>query len=214
MAYTRRGLLAVSGTILGLSGCLGYQGGSGGTPAPSQTPTPEHGAGDQHEEGSHEGGEHQAGELAHEPAENAEVAMVTTEDGSGYHFEPHVVWVRPGGTVSWTLESGTHSATAYHPDNDRPLRMPDEATAWDSGLLTEQGASFDHTFEIEGVYDYYCIPHEALGMVGSVLVGRPDTQDQPGLAAPQSDLPPKARTELEERNTIVRELLDGDHDEG
>lgn len=214
MPQTRRKLLTVSGTVLGLSGCLGYQGPSGGTRESTSTPTPEHGAGDQHQEESHEGDEQHSGELPQEPAENAEVRMVTTEDGSGYHFEPHVVWVRPGGTVTWTLESGAHSATAYHPDNDRPLRMPDDATPWDSGLLTEPGASFDHTFEIAGVYDYYCIPHEALGMVGSVLVGRPDTHGQPGLAAPQSDLPSQARTELEERNTTVRELLDGDHDEG
>lgn len=44
--------------------------------------------------------------------------------------------VEPGGTVTWELESGTHDAVAYHPDNDdKPLRMPDDATPWRTDLL-------------------------------------------------------------------------------
>src|SRR2546422_629038 len=26
---------------------------------------------------------------------------------------------------------------------------------------------------VEGVYDYFCLPHEAAGMVGRIVVGRP-----------------------------------------
>ena len=26
---------------------------------------------------------------------------------------------------------------------------------------------------MEGVYDYFCLPHEAAGMVGRIVVGRP-----------------------------------------
>jgi hypothetical protein len=32
------------------------------------------------------------------------------------------------------------------------------------------GGTFSYTFEEPGRYDYYCIPHESLGMVGSVTV--------------------------------------------
>jgi hypothetical protein len=35
------------------------------------------------------------------------------------------------------------------------------------------GAYFDVTFTVEGVYDYYCLPHEAAGMVGRIVVGQP-----------------------------------------
>jgi hypothetical protein len=32
------------------------------------------------------------------------------------------------------------------------------------------GGTFSFTFEETGTYDYYCIPHEDLGMTGSVTV--------------------------------------------
>jgi hypothetical protein len=32
------------------------------------------------------------------------------------------------------------------------------------------GGTFSYTFEEPGRYDYYCIPHESMGMVGSVTV--------------------------------------------
>ncbi|MFB6085009.1 MAG: halocyanin domain-containing protein [Halorientalis sp.] len=136
--------------------------------------------------------------------------MVTND--SGYHFEPHVAWVKPGGTVTWKLESGSHTTTAYHPKNDRPLRIPDGAASWDSGLLSEQGATFEHTFETEGVYDYYCAPHEAMGMLGSVIVGKPEAHGQPGLAAPQPSLPKTAQAKIKELNEMVNEALGHTHE--
>jgi plastocyanin len=32
------------------------------------------------------------------------------------------------------------------------------------------GQSYSHTFDTSGQYTYFCIPHEALGMVGQVTV--------------------------------------------
>lgn len=32
------------------------------------------------------------------------------------------------------------------------------------------GGTFSYTFEEPGRYDYYCIPHESMGMIGSVTV--------------------------------------------
>ena len=29
---------------------------------------------------------------------------------------------------------------------------------------------------VEGVYDYFCAPHEMAGMVGRIIVGRPGAQ--------------------------------------
>lgn len=145
-----------------------------------------------------------------EPVGTAEVAMVSDD---GHHFDPHVVWITPGGTVTWTLESGAHTTTAYHPDNDRPLRVPEAAAAWDSGVLDEAGASVERTFDVQGVHDYFCIPHEAMGMIGSVVVGHPDSDGQPGLAPPQEALPIEAQRALDTRNDTVSALLDGDDDD-
>ena len=139
------------------------------------------------------------------PSTDADIEMVT--EGDEHHFEPRAVWVEEGGTVTWTLASGSHSATAYHSDNDRPDRVPEGTEAWDSGILSEQGATFEHTFDKEGIYDFFCIPHEGIPMVGTVVVGNPDPENQPGLAPPQDDLPQEAQTAIEELNQQVSDAL-------
>ena len=95
--------------------------------------------------------------------------MVT--EGDSHFFDPVGLYVEPGETITWTNDSRAHSTTAYAEGNPSASvrRIPEEAEAWNSGTLTEQGA----TFEIEGTYDYYCIPHKTLGMVGRLVVGKP-----------------------------------------
>ena len=63
-------------------------------------------------------------------------------------------------------------------------------------MLTAQGESFEHTFTAEGVYHYYCIPHEGAGMVGAIVVG--SALEGPGTSPVQDDLPSAAKTNLEE----------------
>jgi hypothetical protein len=53
------------------------------------------------------------------------------------------------------------------------LRIPEAAEPWDSGFLINPGDHFEVTLTVEGVYDYFCLPHEAAGMVGRIVVGRP-----------------------------------------
>ena len=195
--------LTGSTAVIGLAGCTGPQADSpdgGAKETPSST-----------EDGGESGHDDEGGhdESVGEPSDNAEVTMIT-EDG-GYHFEPHVVRVTVGGTVTWTNESGSHSTTAYHPDNDQPKLVPDGATAWDSGLRSEEGATFEHTFETEGIYHYYCTPHETLGMIGSVIVGDPDPHEQIALEDPPEDKPDAVREKLEELNGIVSTALGDDH---
>ncbi|WP_135830680.1 plastocyanin/azurin family copper-binding protein [Halorussus halobius] len=122
-------------------------------------------------------------------------------------FEPEIAHVEPGGTVTWTNVSRNHSATAYHPDNDDPRRVPEDGDSWDTGVIRENGKSSAHTFEVPGVYDYYCIPHESLAMVGTVVVGDPDPADQPGLQSPSDDVARGGRNKLEELNAKVESAL-------
>jgi plastocyanin len=224
---SRRTILKASTVaIAGLAGCAstsGNESDSGPAGTAHDEETDSHGGsheGDSHEETtSHDDGGHgddSHGEGGHDhggsvsgPADHATVTMVTTDDG--FHFDPHVVWVKPGGTVTWELESGSHTTTAYHPDNGRPARIPEGATPWDSGTMSEQGATFEHTFEQEGVYDYFCLPHEGPGMLGSVIVGQPDAHGQPGLAEPQDSLPEKTRTKISDLNAKVNEALGHTH---
>jgi plastocyanin len=163
-----------------------------------ETPQEGDGHGHNHDEGTPEG-----------PASSARVTMRT--EGSQHHYDPHMVWVEPGATVTWELESGQHNAVAYHPDNDKPLRIPEGGEPWETELLSEQGATASHTFEAEGVYDYYCAPHEGLGMVGTVVVGEPDAHGQPALAEPQTSLPEGARRELADLGEQTNEALGHTH---
>lgn len=102
-------------------------------------------------------------------------AIVMGMTNGGYYFDPIGLFVKPGETVTWVNETGAHSTTAYEKGNGRALvtRIPKDATAWNSGILSELGATFEHTFEVEGTYDYFCIPHKSLGMVGRIVVGKP-----------------------------------------
>lgn len=152
------------------------------------------------EAGAKQDGHHEADES--ESAEgNVHTVRMVTENGE-FHFEPHVVRVDPGDTVRWVLESGRHSTTSYDPSNGKPLRIPEGAGGWDSGVLSESGATFEKTFTVEGVYDYFCIPHEGVGMVGTVVVGA--AHDGPGLAEPHSELPEAAQTKIRELNASAQ----------
>src|SRR5947208_16776005 len=94
--------------------------------------------------------------------------------GSRVWFDPIGLYVEPGVTVRWIVRENVHTATAYHPRNDNhPLRIPEGAVPWDSGFLVHPGDHFDVTLTVPGVYDYYCMPHEEVGMVGRIVVGQP-----------------------------------------
>lgn len=96
--------------------------------------------------------------------------------GSHVWFDPVGILIAPGRTVRWTVAGAgnPHTTSAYHPANaNHALRIPEGATPWDSGFLLNTGDHFDVTFTAEGVYDYYCTPHEEAGMVGRLVVGRP-----------------------------------------
>jgi plastocyanin len=106
----------------------------------------------------------------------ATIRMMSTPDGSDVWFDPIGLWLPAGARVTWSNgadQANTHTATAYHPANGKhSLRIPEAARPWDSGYLLP-GKSFTVTLTAEGVYDYFCQPHEMAGMVGRIVVGRP-----------------------------------------
>src|SRR3712207_3853735 len=78
-------------------------------------------------------------------------------------FDQANITVEPGTTVTW-VQSGNnpHTTTSYD-------------GLWDSGMIEGgSGGTFSYTFEEPGRYDYYCIPHESMGMIGSVTVSDAD----------------------------------------
>ena len=126
--------------------------------------------------------------------EMVEIKMQGRGDGSQVWFDPIGILIKPGQTVRWTnLNPGnSHTTTAYNPANfERPLRMPNAAKPWDSDYLLPN-ESFSVTFTEQGVYDYYCIPHEHAGMVGRIIVGEPEEHGWAEMVGTNGDLPEEA----------------------
>ena len=103
-----------------------------------------------------------------------EIQMRSDPTGADVWFDPIGLCIEPGQTVRWVVVANVHTTTAYHPRNDgHSLRIPQGAEPWDSGFLVKPGDHFEVTLTVEGVYDYYCMPHDGGGMVGRFVVGRP-----------------------------------------
>lgn len=102
-----------------------------------------------------------------------EIRMISDISGSTVYFDPIGVHVPVGQHIRWRCAANVHTTTAYHPRNmSHSLRIPERAEPWNSGYLLP-GQTFDVTLAVEGVYDYFCLPHEMAGMVGRIIVGKP-----------------------------------------
>lgn len=170
---TRRALLRGTG-LLAIGGLAGCQ--SAGEPesTPTETATP-----------------------TATQARPSDVGATCSSEGTDFRFSPGIQQVEVGKTVKWSGASQCkQQSVAYHPDNDAPLRIPEDAQPWESPVL-KTGESFEHTLETEGVYNYFGL-YEQFGQVGIVIVGdpAPDPKAEPGLAEPQEDIPEEARTAL------------------
>jgi plastocyanin len=101
-----------------------------------------------------------------------EIHMKSDPMGGVVGFDPVGVLLQPGQTVRWICDANVHTTTSYSPQNDNhSLRIPTTAPPWASDYLLP-GQTFEVTLEVEGVYDYYCAPHEMAGMVGRLVVGK------------------------------------------
>ncbi|MFB6130908.1 MAG: plastocyanin/azurin family copper-binding protein [Salinigranum sp.] len=111
--------------------------------------------------------------------------------GGNEYFDPIGLYVQPGDTVKWVIKSGEHSTTSYTPGNPRysgDRLVPDGAKPWNSQKISGSGTSYEHTFKTKGTYDYFCIPHKTLGMVGRIVCGQPGGPAEQ-KSIPQSDRP-------------------------
>lgn len=100
-----------------------------------------------------------------------EIHMKSDAAGAVVGFDPVGVFLQPGQTVRWICDVNVHTTTAYSLKNDNhSLRIPESADSWASDFLLP-GQTFDIKLTVEGVYDYFCAPHEMAGMVGRLIVG-------------------------------------------
>lgn len=79
-----------------------------------------------------------------------------------FFYDRVEITIKPGDFVTWTNREGSHTVTSRDSDN---FGLP----LFDSGLL-DVPEGFARQFLEEGDFEYFCIPHELLGMTGVVHV--------------------------------------------
>ena len=87
------------------------------------------------------------------PGGNASVTI------RNFSFEPKVLTIKAGTTVTWTVESGSHTVIS----DGKTFTSPNLA----------QGKTFTHQFSQPGKYPYYCSYHGDKGgkdMSGTIIV--------------------------------------------
>lgn len=89
-----------------------------------------------------------------------EITVGAKGNGGNYAFGPAAVRIDSGTTVvwKWNGKGGSHNVIA-------------EDENFESKMQSEQGVTFEQSFDEQGAIKYYCEPHKAMGMKGAVVVG-------------------------------------------
>ncbi len=97
---------------------------------------------------------------------------VVMKQGAKTIFDPESITIDAGDTVSWSNPTFvTHSVT-FDPAQAQTASnvvLPAGVAPFDSGSM-EQDQTYTHQFTVKGTYKYVCKFHEAMGMVGTVIV--------------------------------------------
>lgn len=91
--------------------------------------------------------------------------LVEIELTDALRFEPAEVVITPGTTIRWITVS-----TVFHTITPRDA---DQSGVFARQAVPADAEPFEHTFTAAGqIYDYFCEPHEANGMVGTITVAQ------------------------------------------
>jgi len=102
-------------------------------------------------------------------ASNAQIHTVTQ---TGNTFSPQALQVHVGDTVRWIWTGGSHTTTS--------INTPLGASTWDSPLNSTV-TSYDYVVEFAGMYNYVCLPHQSMGMTGTIEALLPTYIDEQQL---------------------------------
>ncbi|WP_302080386.1 halocyanin domain-containing protein [Salinibaculum rarum] len=138
------GALAVSGV---LAGCGGGSDNSGGD-VPSEV-------------GDYLDGANNYDGSATDETDADSVTVMVGAGSNNFAFDPAAIRISTGTTVTWewTGNGGGHNVVA----EDETFTSGDE-------YVSEEGYTYNYTFEETGNYNYYCQPHKGAGMKGAVIV--------------------------------------------
>ncbi|MFP4633248.1 MAG: halocyanin domain-containing protein [Halobacteriota archaeon] len=98
----------------------------------------------------------------------SEVTVLNGTGDGGTQFEPPAIAIDVGTNViwEWTGEGGGHNVVRVD-DHES-----DTGGEWegDDEIISEEGHTYEFTFEEPGTYIYECVPHRANDMLGTVVV--------------------------------------------
>lgn len=97
-----------------------------------------------------------------------------TITAGGIVFTPANITVTVGDTIKWQWLNGTHTTTS--------ATIPTGATSWNAPLDASHQTYF-YVILQSGTYNYYCIPHQSLGMTG-VIIANPNAIEPIGTSVP------------------------------
>jgi len=100
-------------------------------------------------------------------------------------YDPKDVTIQAGRTIEWTNPSDVfHTVTADPEKANDPSHvvLPEGVEPFDSGRI-DPGETYRRTFDVPGSYKYFCIPHERVGMIGTIEVKPADGGEGDGEAA-------------------------------
>lgn len=92
---------------------------------------------------------------------NYEVQMLN-QGSEGYMvFEPSVIKIQKGDSVTFKATDAAHNSASIDG------MIPAGAKVWNSKLSQD----ITVTFDVEGIYGYQCTPHAMMAMIGLIQVG-------------------------------------------
>ena len=121
-----------------------------------------------------------------EGGEGGGTEEVVVGPGGSLEFDPADLTIQPGTTVHWTWDSDNHNVVPSEKPDDSDF----EGTEGGDSQTFDTGHEYEHTFEVEGDYEYYCTPHEQAGMVGTITV----SEDAGGGGGGAPAIPSSAKT--------------------
>jgi pseudoazurin len=104
---------------------------------------------------------------------NHVVNVVSDEAAGRMYFEPRMLFINPGDTVTWINRGDEEHDIITFPDG-----YPEGTNAFQSPLFEHAGERWSHLFVKQGTYEYHCLPHLPMGMRGMIIVGRPSEQGE------------------------------------
>ena len=100
----------------------------------------------------------------------AVAADIVVGAGGALSFSQTQTAIHPGESVRWTWASGGHTVTSG--DNgvaDGKFCSPAD-TNCAAGVTSNSGFVYVHKFPTAGTFNYFCVPHFAAGMKGTITV--------------------------------------------